>query len=446
MAFTIVGTIMQTPEAGRMEVRRDVAIAVDDDGLIVSVEPASRESGQSSADVVLPDSTVLIPGLVDTHIHAPQWPQLGTGLDLPLENWLFENTFPLEKRLTDPSFAAKVWPAMVRTLLAHGTTTATYYATVSVETTTMLAETCTQLGQRAFVGRVAMDHPDGTPEWYRDDDAAAGIAASAASIEAIEALGSDLVAPIITPRFAPACTDELLRGLGDLAGSTGVRVQTHCSESDWEHGYAFERFGMSDTDALDGFGLVRDHTVMAHGDHLGAEDIATLRKRGAGVAHCPLSNAYFANAVFPARRALDAGMRIGIGTDVAGGARPDLFSQCADAVTMSRLLEDGVDAGQAASDRGVNDSRISILDAFWMATRGGGELLGIDAGLLEPGRPFDAIAVDTARPGSALRVWPEVDDDARIFEKIVRLTTPADIEKVWVAGRHVAGTVPRSQP
>lgn len=442
MAFSLRGTIMQTPEPGRLEVQRNVEIEVDDDGIIQSVnQPTSRR-----ADVELPESTVLIPGLIDTHIHAPQWPQLGTGLDLPLENWLFENTFPLEKRLTDPLFAAEVWPAMVQTLLAHGTTTATYYATVSVETTTMLAETCAQLGQRAFVGRVAMDHPEGTPEWYRDEDAIAGIAASTASIEAIAALRSELVAPIITPRFAPACTDELLRGLGDLAAATGVRVQTHCSESDWEHGYAFERFGMSDTDALDGFGLVRDHTVMAHGDHLGDDDMATLRERGAGAAHCPLSNAYFANAVFPARRALDAGMRVGLGTDVAGGARPDLFSQCADAVTMSRLLEDGVDAHVAAGERGVANSRISILDAFWMATRGGGELLGIDAGLLEPGRPFDAIAVTTARAGSALRVWPEVDDDARTFEKIVRLTTPADIEQVWVAGRHVAGAVARSNP
>jgi guanine deaminase len=437
MAFTIRSTIMQTPEVGRLEVRRDVEIVVDDKGMIESVnEPTSDQ-----VDVAVPTTTVLIPGLIDTHIHAPQWPQLGTGLDLPLENWLFENTFPLEKRLTDPVFAAEVWPAMVQTLLAHGTTTATYYATVSVETTTLLAETCVRLGQRAFVGRVAMDHPEGTPDWYRDADAASGIAASAASIEAIGALGSGLVAPIITPRFTPACTDELLRGLGDLAATTGVRVQTHCSESDWEHGYALERFGMSDTNALDGFGLVRDHTVMAHGDHLGDSDMATLQKRGAGVAHCPLSNAYFANAVFPARRALAAGVRLGLGTDIAGGARPDMFSQCADAVTMSRLLEDGVDAQLESCDRGVEDSRISILDAFWMATRGGAELLGIDAGLLEPGRPFDAIAIDTARVGSALRLWPEVDNDERAFEKIVRLTTPADIEKVWVAGQHVAGTV-----
>ncbi|MGB3735679.1 MAG: amidohydrolase family protein [Ilumatobacter sp.] len=437
MSTSFLATIMQTPERHRLEVLRNVRVAVDDSGEITSIEAVGPDA---DADVVLPATTVLIPGLVDTHIHAPQWPQLGTGLDLPLETWLFEHTFPLEAQLTDPEFAAQVWPDMVTTLLAHGTTTAVYYATVSVETTTMLAEACVSAGQRALVGRVAMDHPDGTPTWYRDEDAAAGIAASATSIDQILALGSRLVAPIITPRFAPACTDELLRGLGDLAVATGARVQTHCSESDWEHGYAFERFGVSDTEALDGFGLVRDHTVLAHGDHLGADDMATLVERGAGVAHCPLSNAYFGNAVFPARRALDAGVRVGLGTDIAGGAQPGLLTQCADAVTMSRLLDEGVDARLDADVRGVAGSRISITDAFWMATAGGAELLGLDVGVLEVGRQFDAVAVDVARPRSPLRTWDGIDDDERTFEKIVRLATPADITDVWVAGERVAGS------
>ena len=436
VSTTYLATIMQTPERHRLDVLRSVRVDVADSGEIVSIEVVGHDAG---ADVVFPPTTVLIPGLVDTHVHAPQWPQLGTGLDLPLETWLFEHTFPLEARLTDPEFAAQVWPDMVRTLLAHGTTTAAYYATISVETTTMLAEACASAGQRALVGRVAMDHPDGTPTWYRDEDAVAGIAASAASIEEIRALGSRLVGPIITPRFAPACTDELLRGLGELAASTGERVQTHCSESDWEHGYAFERFAMSDTEALDGFGLLTDHGVLAHGDHLGDDDLAILVERGAGVAHCPLSNAYFANAVFPARRALEAGVRVGLGTDVAGGAQPGLLTQCADAVTMSRLLDEGVDARLDADARGVGGSRISITDAFWMATAGGAELLGLDVGLLEVGRQFDAVAVDVARPGSPLKAWDGIDDDQRTFEKIVRLTTPADITGVWVAGNRVTG-------
>lgn len=437
--FVVRGTVMQTPSSRRLDVLNDVVITVDSTGTIMSVDDAASVP-DLPVDRVLGSSAVLIPGLVDTHLHAPQWPQLGTGLDLPLERWLVDNTFPLEHRLTDPDVASIVWPEMVGTLLAHGTTTAVYYATISVETTTMLAASCVAAGQRALIGRVGMDHPDGTPTWYRDHSAVAGADASSASIDAIRGLGSSRVVPIVTPRFAPACTDALLEGLGELASSTGVPTQTHCSESDWQHGHSFDRFGVSDTEALDGFGLIGDHSVLAHGDHLSATDFGVLRARGAGVAHCPLSNAYFANAVFPARRALDAGVRVGLGTDVAGGASPSLIRQCGEAVTMSRLLEDGVDACMPPADRGVPGARLSIVEAFWMATLGGAELIGHPVGLLEPGRRFDAVAIDLARPGSALRVWDDVDDDLRVFEKVVRLAGPADITDVWVDGRRVAGS------
>jgi len=423
---------MQTPSLTQLEVLRNTVIDVDEHGVITAV--GDRE-GPVTYDFGA--DTIVLPGLIDTHLHAPQWPQLGTGLDLPLERWLFGHTFPLEQRLTDPAFAAIVWPQMVSTLLAHGTTTAVYYGTIDVETTTMLAATCAELGQRAFVGRVAMDHPEGTPDWYRDTTAASAIADSHASIEAINALANPLVQPIVTPRFTPACTDDALRGLGQLAADTGTLLQTHCSESDWEHQYALERFNMSDTQALASFGLMQPHTVLAHGDHLGERDLEVIKHAHAGVAHCPLSNAYFANAVFPARRALDAGVMVGLGTDIAGGASPGLLPQCAHAVTASRYLEDGVDPAQRPEDRGVPDSRLTIQQAFHLATKGGADLVGQPIGLIEVGRSFDAVAVTTNREGSPLQLWEDIDDDARAFEKIVRLATPSDITAVFVAGTQV---------
>ena len=424
---------MQTPTPDQLEVLTDMVISVGDHGLITDIVPSASHA--APVDVALGDGAVVLPGLVDTHIHAPQWPQLGTGLDLPLEEWLFAHTFPLERSLCDPDVAAEVWPHLVTNLLAHGTTTAVYYATIDVATTTMLAETCARLGQRAFVGRVAMDHPEGTPEGYRDGSADDGIAATRASIEAIDTIGSPLVSAIVTPRFIPACTDELLAGLGELAEASNTLVQTHCSESDWEHRYAIERFGVTDTDALARFGLVRRGTVLAHGDHVGDDDLAMIGERGAGIAHCPLSNAYFANAVFPARRALDAGVPVGLGSDIAGGAEPGLLAQCAHAVTASRYLDDGVDARLAPSQRGVGGARLDIVAAFHMATRGGADLLGIPVGYLEVGRAFDALVVDPSAD-SSLRRW-DVDDDRRYFEKVARLARPSDIAQVWVAGRQV---------
>lgn len=431
------GTIMQTPRRGELQVLSNAVIEVDGSGTVTSIN--TDDSGPVDHD--FGTDSVVLPGLVDTHIHAPQWPQLGTGLDLPLESWLFEYTFPIEQQLTDAAFAATVWQAMVRTLLAHGTTTAVYYATVDVETTTMLAATCAQYGQRALVGRVAMDHPTGTPDWYRDASSSEALSRSTTSIAEIQALKSNLIHPILTPRFIPACTDETLTGLGQLAEETGVRIQTHVSESDWEHRYVLDRFGCTDTEALRRFGLVRSGSVLAHGDHLSDDDFSIISSAGAGVAHCPLSNSYFANAVFPARRALDAGVKVGLGTDIAGGAQPGLLGQAAHAVTVSRMLEDGVDPGQSAQDRGVPNSRLSIVDAFFLATVGGAALVDLPVGLIEVGRQFDALVINTTRPNAALQTWP-VDDDARKFEKVVRLATPDDIDHVFVDGTRVSGAIP----
>ena len=443
--MVVVGTAYHAPTPTALEVLTDVAIVVGADGAIVGIHSAGSAEAAGAISTALrvvrlsPDQR-LLPGLVDLHVHAPQWPQLGTGLDLVLERWLFEYTFPLEARYADSQFALDVWQHMVPTLLAHGTTTAVYFATVHEESTRLLAEQCVKFGQRAFIGRVAMDHPEGTPEWYRDASAAAGVEASHASIEAVRSVGGEhaLVQPIITPRFVPACTDELLAGLGALAITSGVSVQTHCSESDWAHTVVRERFGESDATVLREMGLMRDGTVLAHANFLSDEDMGIVRSAAAGVAHCPQSNSYFANAVFPVRRALALGVKVGMGTDVAGGAHPGLLGQCSMAVASSRMLEDGVDPLLPSNDRGTPGARIDAVTAFHLATAGGGDVLGIPVGRFHVGQQFDAFVIDTAGSPSGLRRWEGVDNEERLFEKIVHLAGPADIGIVWVSARAVS--------
>ena len=431
---TIRCSIYQTPSPSEFEHLDDVVITVAD-GVISSIVPAADFDG--TADVEFDPNSVLVPGLIDLHIHAPQWPQLGTGYDVPLDEWLFEYTFPTEAAFADTEYARTIWDAMVPTLLANGTTTAVYYGSVHLDATTALAETCIRHGQRAWVGRTAMDHPEGTPEYYRDASAEEGYQASRRSIEAIEALHDPhgLVRPIITPRFIPACTDELLTSLGKLAAETGHLVQTHCSENDWEHGYVLERHGMSDTSSLDRFGLLREHAVLAHGCLLGDDDFDLIAERGAGVAHCPLSNIYFGDAVFPTRRAMARGVRVGLGTDIAGGPSASLLHNAARAVDASRHLENGVDQRLAGSDRGVDDSRIDATTAFYLATLGGADVLGAPIGLLEVGRRFDALAISLAEVDNV----PGGDTPARRFEKLVRLAGRQDITHVWVDGQALSG-------
>lgn len=440
--FTVEATRFQTPNPSTLDVGR-VVIEVAD-GAIAAVAPADSPAASelrraSPRHEILGPETVLVPGFVDLHIHAPQWQQLGTALDLPVQDWLHTHTFPLEARFADAAMAGAVYRDLVATLLAHGTTTAVYFASVHEPATEVLARTCADAGQRAFVGRVAMDHPEATPPWYRDADARAGLEASARSIEAVRAAdgGAGLMEPIITPRFLPACTDTLLESLGELAASTGVRVQTHCSESDWHHAHALERFGMTDSAALDRFGLMGDHAVLAHGNHVTPADVELIAARGAAIAHCPVSNAYFANAVLPVPDIIAAGARIGLGTDIGAGVRPGVLQQCQDAVTVSRLRRDGVHAALDPDARGEAGAAIDTTTAFWLATAGGGEALGAPVGLLEPGYRFDAVAIDLDAPGGVIRRLSDLDDDARLFEKVVRLAHATDIGRVWVDGRTV---------
>ena len=431
MMRTLRAHLMHSPERGRIERISDALVSFDHTGQITKI----TEGGTDPADIDLRAGGVLLPGLVDLHIHAPQFPQLGAALDVPLQDWLSKYTFPQEARFEDLSYAAPVHDALVRRLLANGTTTAVYFATLHGPSSLNLAETCLRLGQRAFVGKVAMDLAGACPEYYRDADAATSVQETAAFIDAVRALPNNaLVEPIITPRFIPSCSDAALEGLGALAASTGAAVQTHCSESDWQHNFVLERTGKSDATALDEFGLLTRRCVLAHAGHISDADMDLIKERGAGVAHCPLSNAYFGNAVFPLKRALTKALHIGLGTDIAGGHSAFLLDNARAAVTSSRMLEDGVDAARDPSQRGVVGSRIDFRDAFYLATKGGAEVLDLPVGAFEPGRQMDAILVDL------------VDDfgpPEELLQKIVMRATPAEITQTWVAGTCVSAPAAR---
>ena len=362
-AFAVRATLMHAPELGSVEVLTDALIEIGRDGTIAAVTTpdaadydrrleAARSAGNLHA---LASGSYLLPGLIDLHIHAPQWPQLGKALHLPLYDWLSKNTFPLEARYSDTTFARQVYSSLVDTLISNGTTTAVYFGTVHREANKVLAEICLERGQRAFVGKVAMDDPEQCPDYYRDASAAEAIDETVHLIEHIKALaGNDtgLVSPIITPRFIPSCSDDLLNQLGALAGTTGCHIQTHCSESDWEHGFVVERLGKSDTNALRDFGLLTRRTVLAHSNFISDDDCSAIAGAGAGVAHCPLSNFYFANSVFPLRSALEKGVRVGLGTDISGGPSASMFDSCRNAIAASRALEDGVDPTAPAQPAG----------------------------------------------------------------------------------------------
>lgn len=437
------GTFIHAPVRGEIEVLADAILRIDAAGRIETVAAAGSDAHRALASapdlIELPEGRFVLPGFVDLHVHAPQYPQLGQALDVPLEVWLGKYTFPLEARYADLDFARERYEVLVADLLAAGTTTALYFATQHLEASALLAEICLAKGQRGLVGKVAMDDPAACPDDYRDASAATAVADTRELIERVRAMpGNDRVLPVITPRFIPSCTDAALAGLGALAAETGAHVQTHCSESDWAHGHALDRYGRTDAEALDGFGLMTRRTVLAHAVFLTDPDMALLRQRGAGVAHCALSNMYFANAVFPLRRALEQGVHVGLGTDISGGPAGTMLEATRAAVQASRMLEDGVDATDSRETRGTPGSRIDIATAFHLATAGGGEALDLPIGTFELGRSCDALVIDPATPDGTIRLFGETDP-AAILEKTLYTASRPNLATVLVAGERVAG-------
>lgn len=430
------GDFVHAPVRGEVEVIEDAVVSIADDGRIEGIGRAA--DGVPEGTAVVPKGQLVLPGFVDLHVHAPQYPQLGLALDEPLEAWLGKYTFPLEAKYADLDFAREAYSTLVGDLLAGGTTTALYFATVHRQATELLAEICLDRGQRALVGKVAMDNPETSPDYYRDASAEVAIGETRSVINAIRALpGNDRVLPVVTPRFIPSCTDEALAGLGQLAAECDCHVQTHCSESDWAHGYALERYGKTDTAALDGFGLLTRRTVLAHSVFLTDDDMATVKARGAGVAHCALSNMYFGNAVFPLRRALEKGLHVGLGTDISGGPSGSMLEACRTTVQASRVLHDGVDATDSRETRGVPGSRVDMLTAFHLATAGGGIALDLDIGVFRPGYHFDALIIDPVAEAGTVRLFGAQATER--IEQILYSASRPNIAATYVGGDLVSG-------
>jgi guanine deaminase len=439
----IRGTFVHAPERGAVEVLEDAVIFVGAEGRIERIAPAA--DGVPEGTLELPEGQIVIPGFVDLHVHAPQYPQLGLALDEPLEVWLGKYTFPLEAKYADLDFAREAYSTLVADLLAGGTTTALYFATVHRQATELLAEICLDQGQRALVGKVVMDDPASCPDYYRDPSAEVAIDQTRSVINHIRAMpDNDRVLPVITPRFIPSCTDAALAGLGALATECGCHVQTHCSESDWAHGYAIERYGKTDTAALDGFGLLTRQTVLAHSVFLTDDDMATVKARGAGVAHCALSNMYFANAVFPLRKALDAGLHVGLGTDISGGPSASMLEACRTTVQAARLLADGVNPDDSRETRGVPGSRVDMLTAFHLATAGGGIALNLDIGVFRPGYHFDALIIDPAAEAGTIRLFG--GEASERIEQILYTASRPNIVATYVGGDLVAAIPKNAAP
>lgn len=442
------GTAFSSKSPKEVQILKDFLFCIDANGLIAKVVATDDQDYQALLTAYqdednfhrLAKGQYFLPGFIDLHVHAPQWAQAGTALDIPLYDWLHTYTFPIEAKFADMNFAKNVYENLVSTLLANGTTTVLYFATIHKEASLLLAEICAKKGQRGLVGKVVMDDPEQNPDYYRDANTQSALADTEEFIIAVNELAKSTkqgVYPVVTPRFIPSCTDEALKGLGELATKYDTHIQSHCSESDWEHNYVVERFSKNDAFALNDFGLLREKSIMAHCNFLNDNDAELFAKTGTAIGHCPISNAYLSNSVMPIAHLHTKGIDIGLGTDISGGFSPSLFDNARQAVISSRMLEEGVDPVLPADQRGVSASRITINEAFYFATAGGGESLSLPIGRLAEKFVWDAQIIDTTLSAAKLPIFDPQEDLHDVFQKIMYLARPENIIAVWVQGELV---------
>nr|WP_225972251.1 guanine deaminase [Companilactobacillus allii] len=409
-----------------------VLTCIDQSGLIdriISVDEPDYKSVKQTAENLnilhpIPKGSYLLPGFIDLHVHAPQWPQAGLALDKPLDEWLQKYTFPLEVKYKDLNFAKENYTGLVNELLENGTTTVLYFGSIHTDANLVLADICAEAGQRAFIGKVAMDNPTQTPEYYRDSSSKESLEQTELFINRLldkqKKTGAELT-PVITPRFVPSCTDETLAGLGNLAKKYDLPIQSHCSESIWEDHYAIERFNLRDTQVLDKFHLLTSKSIMAHATQLNDSDLELFKQRNTAIAHCPISNVYFGNSVLPVKHIHEKNINMGMGTDISGGFSPSIYRNIQQSVMSSQMLQ----------DNSHSDSRISATNAFYLATIGGAKALHIKTGQISVGYKAD-FQIVTDQYFNSMSNEPQ-----DVFERLIYHTTKSEINEVYVSGKQV---------
>ena len=366
---------------------------------------------------------LIIPGLVDMHIHAPQYSYRGLGMDMELLEWLEVNTFPEEAKFESVDYAKRAYGIFVENLRRSATTRACIFGTVHRPATLLLMDMLEKTGLDTYVGKVNMDRncPD-----YICEETQESAEETLEWIKDVNHRKYQNTHPILTPRFTPSCTDELMEELKKLQMRYDLPVQSHLSENPGEIAWVKELCPWSEFygDVYDRFGLFGAdcRTVMAHCVYSDDSEIARMKENGVFIAHCPESNMNVSSGIAPVRKFLEEGLHVGIGSDVAGGSTENLFRAMAHAVQSSKLrwrLQDDSLEGLTAEE------------VFYMATKGGGEFFG-KVGSFEPGYEFDAVVLDDSR----LKHPQPLDIRSRL-ERMIYLADDREIRAKYVKGQEI---------
>ena len=374
--------ILYTTEKSHFEVLENGYIAVDVDGRVAGVSTDLASLDCEGAEVVDFGDRLLIPAMNDMHVHAPQYRNQGIAMDMELLPWLQNYTFPEEMKYLNPAYAERMYRRFVRDLWRFGTMRACVFATIHTDSTRLLMRLFEEAGMGALVGKVAMNRhcPKGLSESV--EDMVQGYEALIAEYNNPEAL----VRPIITPRFIPSCTPEMLQACGELAAKYGLPVQSHLSENRDEIAMvmSLEKESTCYGDAYNRYGLFgQTPTVMAHCVWTEGKELELMKRQGVMVAHCPTSNFNVASGMAPIRQFLDEGLSVGLGSDISGGHDLNIFRMMVYAIQVSKMHY----------QQNHEKAFLTLSEAFWIATKSAGSFFG-RVGSFEPGYEFDALVID----------------------------------------------------
>ena len=428
--FTLRARLLSPLRDGETLWLGDGLVDVGETGTIRSVQSALDEPRAAETAIDL-RPLVVMPGLVDTHVHIPQVPAAGMGAGMDLLAWLERYVFPLEHAF-DVAAAEDLAPRVYQAMAAAGTTTFCGYAAIWPDSTDACFRAAEAHGIRATIGAVLMDrvtYDDRTPPGDITENA---IRASGELCERWHGAGDGRLRYAFTPRFAVSCTPALLRESASLAEHYGATWQTHLSEDAREMATVAEQFPEASDylDVYDRAGGLGRKALFAHSIHLSEREVARMVESDSAIAHCPVSNMFIRSGVMPLRRYLEEGLRIGLGTDVAGA--PELS-----VITQMRL--GFFQHNSRATVVGDEAAVPAPLEWLRLGTLGGAQALGLDdvIGSIEPGKEADLIAVDPdlVRPPNA----DACRDAEEVASRFIFRERPGMVRAAWVRGRRLAG-------
>ncbi len=394
-------------------------------------QPPGQSDGAAAVPIVDLRPWLVLPGLVDLHVHLPQVPHAGLGFGMPLLDWLQRYVFPLERDF-DEAAAEVVAPAVYRAFAAAGTTTALIYGAVyepSIEAAFRAAEAH---GLRAIIGKVMMDRLTYDDTLRPSEVLDLSLRQSADLCERWHMRDNGRLRYAFTPRFAVACSADMLRESASLARAAGAYWQTHLAEDRAEIAEVQRLFpeAIDYLDVYDRAGGLGPRTILAHAIHLSDREVNRLAETESRLAHCPASNLFLASGTMPLARYLDAGLAVGLGSDVAGGPDLSIFG----AMRFGGYVQNALRVA-GAETRPILDPLGWLRQATFEAAR----CLGLEdeIGSIEPGKEADLIAVDPALAAPPAAVEP--DGPAEILSQLIFRSHPDMVRGAWVRGRRLEG-------